>query len=128
MRLIYLWTTRIILAIAVVGILPVQNNTSILVAQSKKQKATQASKYAKRGNSKAKQKDYKGALSDYKKAYQLNPSANYKKEFNNSHPWQKKAVAHHLLKRNHPKNKWPRLQPIPNEVIPKRNKKNMLVH
>tara|TARA_B100001750_G_C15506040_1_gene600400 strand:+ start:929 stop:2755 length:1827 start_codon:yes stop_codon:yes gene_type:complete len=79
MRLIYLWTTRIILAIAVVGILPVQNNTSILVAQSKKQKAAQASKYAKRGNSKAKKKDYKGALSDYKKAYQLNPSANYKK-------------------------------------------------
>ena len=74
MRLIYLWTTRIILAIAVVGILPVQNNTSILVAQSKKQKATQASKYAKRGNSKAKQKDYAGALRDFQRAYKLNSS------------------------------------------------------
>lgn len=80
MRLIYLWTTRIILAIAVVGILPVQNNASILVAQSKKQKAAQASKYAKRGNAKAKKKDYRGALSDYKKAYKLRPSANYKKK------------------------------------------------
>ena len=80
MRLIYLWTTRIILAIAVAGILPVQNNASVLVAQSKKQKAAQASKYAKRGNTKAKKKDYKGALSDYKKAYQLRPSANYKKK------------------------------------------------
>ena len=80
MRLIYLWTTRIILAIAVAGILPVQNNASVLVAQSKKQKAAQASKYAKRGNTKAKKKDYKGALSDYKKAYQLAPSANYKKK------------------------------------------------
>ena len=73
MRLFYLWTTRIILAIAVAGVLPVQNNAQVVFAQSKKQKASQASKYAKRGNSKAKKKDYKGALSDYKKAYQLNP-------------------------------------------------------
>ncbi|MEA1881119.1 MAG: tetratricopeptide repeat protein [Candidatus Marinimicrobia bacterium] len=80
MRLIYLWTTRIILAISTVGILPVTNNSAIVVAQSKKAKASQASKYAKRGNSKAKKKDYRGALSDYKKAYTLNPSANYKKK------------------------------------------------
>jgi len=80
MRLIYLWTTRIILAVSMVGILPVPNNPVVLYAQSKKAKAAQASKYSKRGNSKAKKKDYKGALSDYKKAYKLAPSANYKKK------------------------------------------------
>ncbi len=80
MRLIYLWTTRFILAIALVGILPVPNSSSIVLAQSKKAKASQAVKYAKRGNSKAKKKDYRGALSDYKKAYKLSPSNNYKKK------------------------------------------------
>ena len=80
MRSIYIWTTRFILAIALVGILPVPNNSSIILAQSKKAKASQASKYAKRGNSKAKKKDYRGALSDYKKAYKLTPSSNYKKK------------------------------------------------
>lgn len=80
MRSIYIWTTRFILAIVLVGILPVPNNTSIVLAQSKKAKASQASKYAKRGNAKAKKKDYRGALSDYKKAYKLSPSKNYKKK------------------------------------------------
>jgi len=80
MRSIYIWTTRFILAIALVGILPVPNNTSIVLAQSKKAKASQASKYAKRGNTKAKKKDYRGALSDYKKAYKLSPSKNYNKK------------------------------------------------
>ncbi len=80
MRSIYIWTTRFILAIALVGILPVPNNSSIVLAQSKKAKASQASKYAKRGNSKAKKKDYRGALSDYKKAYKLSPSKNYNKK------------------------------------------------
>ena len=80
MRSIYIWTTRFILAIALVGILPVPNNTSIVLAQSKKAKASQASKYAKRGNTKAKKKDYRGALSDYQKAYKLSPSKNYKKK------------------------------------------------
>ena len=79
MRSIYIWTTRFILAISLAGILPVPNNSTVLVAQSKKAKASQASKYAKRGSSKAKKKDYRGALSDYKKAYQLNPTSNYKK-------------------------------------------------
>jgi len=79
MRSIYIWTTRFILAVSLAGILPAPNNSTVLVAQSKKAKASQASKYAKRGSSKAKKKDYKGALSDYKKAYQLNPSSNYKK-------------------------------------------------
>ena len=80
MRSIYIWTTRFILAIALVGILPVPNNSSIVLAQSKKAKASQASKYSKRGNSKAKKKDYRGALSDYKKAYKLSPSKNYNKK------------------------------------------------
>jgi len=62
------------------GIMPIANSSTVVVAQSKKAKASQASKYAKRGNSKAKKKDYRGALSDYKKAYNLNPSANYKKK------------------------------------------------
>ena len=79
MRSIYIWTTRFILAISLAGILPVPNNSTVLVAQSKKAKASQASKYAKRGSSKAKKKDYRGALSDYKKAYQINPTSNYKK-------------------------------------------------
>ncbi|MCS5547122.1 MAG: tetratricopeptide repeat protein, partial [SAR324 cluster bacterium] len=79
MRSIYIWTTRFILAISLAGILPVPNNSTVLVAQSKKAKASQASNYAKRGSSKAKKKDYRGALSDYKKAYQINPTSNYKK-------------------------------------------------
>jgi tetratricopeptide (TPR) repeat protein len=53
---------------------------STLLAQSKKKDPAQASKYAKRGSSRAKKKDFKGALSDYKKAYQLNPTASYKKK------------------------------------------------
>ena len=48
-------------------------------AQSKKKNPAQATKYAKRGSAKAKKKDYRGALADYKRAYQLNPNANYKK-------------------------------------------------
>ena len=39
MRSIYIWTTRLTLAIALVGILPVPNNSSIVLAQSKKAKA-----------------------------------------------------------------------------------------
>ena len=80
MRLIYLWTTRFILAVSMVGILPISNSSAFIQAQSKKKNPAQASKYAKRGSSKAKKKDYSGALSDYKKAYQLNPSSNYKKK------------------------------------------------
>ena len=68
MRLIYLWTTRLILTISLAGILPVSNQSAIIQAQSKKKNTAQASKYAKRANSKAKKKDYKGALSDYKRA------------------------------------------------------------
>lgn len=79
MRLIYLWTTRLILTISLAGILPVSNQSTIIQAQSKKKNTAQASKYAKRANSKAKKKDYKGALSDYKRAYKLNPTPNYKK-------------------------------------------------
>ena len=80
MRLIYLWTTRFILAVSMVGILPISNSSAFIQAQSKKKNPAQASKYAKRGSAKAKKKDYRGALSDYKKAYQLNPSSNYKKK------------------------------------------------
>ena len=79
MRLIYLWTTRLILTISLAGILPVTNQSAIVQAQSKKKNPAQASKYAKRANAKAKKKDYRGALSDYKRAYKLNPTSNYKK-------------------------------------------------
>ena len=79
MRLIYLWTTRLILTISLAGILPVSNQSAIVQAQSKKKNPAQASKYAKRANAKAKKKDYRGALSDYKRAYKLNPTSNYKK-------------------------------------------------
>ena len=40
----------------------------------------QASAYSKRGNSKAKKKNYAGALKDFKKALQLNSSASNKKK------------------------------------------------
>ena len=79
MRLIYLWTSRLILTISLVGILPVSTQSAIVQAQSKKKNPAQASKYAKRANTKAKKKDYRGALSDYKRAYKLNPTSNYKK-------------------------------------------------
>ena len=62
-----------------VGIIPFSSNATSVQAQSKKKNPAQASKYAKRGSAKAKKKDYRGALSDYKKAYQLNPTSNYKK-------------------------------------------------
>ena len=62
------------------GVIPIFTSQSMLIAQSNKKNPAQASKYAKRGSAKAKKKDFMGALSDYKKAYQLNPSANYKKK------------------------------------------------
>ena len=62
MRLIYLWTTRLILTISLAGILPVTNQSAIVQAQSKKKNPAQASKYAKRANAKAKKKDYRGPL------------------------------------------------------------------
>ena len=40
-----------------------------------KKRAAQAAQYAKRGNSKAKKKDYAGALKDYQRAAKLNPTA-----------------------------------------------------
>jgi tetratricopeptide (TPR) repeat protein len=40
----------------------------------------QASAYSKRGNSKAKQKDYTGALKDFQRAYKLNPSNSNRKK------------------------------------------------
>ena len=79
MRLIYLWTTRLILTISLAGIIPGPNQSATVQAQSKKKNPAQASKYAKRANSKAKKKDYRGALSDYKRAYKLNPTSSYKK-------------------------------------------------
>ena len=42
--------------------------------------AQQAANYAKRGNSKAKKKNYAGALKDYQRAYKLNPSSSNKKK------------------------------------------------
>jgi len=60
------------------GIMPIEMAQTQLFAQSKKN-PSQAAKYAKRGSAKAKKKDFKGALSDYKKAYRLNPTSSYKK-------------------------------------------------
>lgn len=69
------------------GSLPV-HDSYYLYAQSKKKKSSvknssakkaQASKYSKRGASRAKKKDYAGALKDYKKAYKLVPSKTIKK-------------------------------------------------
>ena len=79
-RWLYILTTRLCLALVFSGVIPIFISQSILFAQSSKKNPAQASKYAKRGSAKAKKKDFRGALSDYKKAYQLNPSANYKKK------------------------------------------------
>ena len=79
-RWLYILTTRLCLALVFAGVTPIFTSQSILFAQSSKKNPAQASKYAKRGSAKAKKKDFRGALSDYKKAYQLNPSANYKKK------------------------------------------------
>ena len=79
-RGLYILTTRLCLALVFAGVTPIFTSQSILFAQSSKKNPAQASKYAKRGSAKAKKKDFRGALSDYKKAYQLNPSANYKKK------------------------------------------------
>ena len=79
-RWFYILTTRLCLALIFSGVAPIFTSQPILLAQSKKKDPAQASKYAKRGSSRAKKKDFKGALSDYKKAYQLNPTANYKKK------------------------------------------------
>ena len=79
-RWFYIFTTRLCLALIFSGVAPIFTSQAILVAQSKKKNPAQASKFAKRGNTRAKNKDFKGALSDYKKAFQLNPSASYKKK------------------------------------------------
>ena len=79
-RWFYILTTRLCLALIFSGVAPIFTSQPILLAQSKKKDPAQASKYAKRGRSRAKKKEYKGALSDYKNAYQLNPTANYKKK------------------------------------------------
>ena len=76
----YICITRLCLALIFSGVVPIFTSQSILLAQSKKKNPAQASKYAKRGSAKAKKKDFNGALADYKKAYQLNPSTNYKKK------------------------------------------------
>ena len=79
-RWLYIITTRLCLALVFSGVVPIFTSQPTLLAQSKKKDPAQASKYAKRGSSRAKKKDFKGALSDYKKAYQLNPTASYKKK------------------------------------------------
>ncbi|MEC7854295.1 MAG: hypothetical protein VX924_02910, partial [Candidatus Neomarinimicrobiota bacterium] len=75
----FLLAFRLCIALFISAVLPVDTAQSLTYAQVKKKNPAQASKYAKRVSAKAKKKDYRGALSDYKKAYQLNPSANYKK-------------------------------------------------
>ena len=79
-RWFYICTIRLCMALIFSGVAPIFTSQAILVAQSKKKNPAQASKFAKRGNTRAKNKDFKGALSDYKKAFQLNPSASYKKK------------------------------------------------
>ena len=74
-----IWTLRLCVALFITSALPVEPSQAFVFAQSKKKNPAQATKYAKRGSAKAKKKDYRGALADYKRAYQLNPNANYKK-------------------------------------------------
>ena len=78
-RFNFIWTLRLCIALFITSALPIEPSQAFVFAQSKKKNTAQATKYAKRGSAKAKKKDYRGALADYKRAYQLNPSANYKK-------------------------------------------------
>ena len=78
-RFNFTWTLRLCIALFITSALPIETSQAFVFAQSKKKNPAQATKYAKRGSAKAKKKDYRGALADYKRAYQLNPSANYKK-------------------------------------------------
>ena len=78
-RFNFIWTLRLCVALFITSALPVEPSQAFVFAQSKKKNPAQATKYAKRGSAKAKKKDYRGALADYKRAYQLNPNANYKK-------------------------------------------------
>ena len=78
-RFNFIWTLRLCIALFITSALPIEPSQAFVFAQSKKKNPAQATKYAKRGSAKAKKKDYRGALADYKRAYQLNPSANYKK-------------------------------------------------
>ena len=109
-----------------VGITPFSSNATIVLAQSKKKNPAQASKYAKRGSAKAKKKDYRGALSDYKKAYQLNPTSNYKKRVQQLTSLAKKVVAAHL--KNHQKNRYNKQHPMPRGEMLKLRKKIMQEH
>ncbi|MEC8703712.1 MAG: tetratricopeptide repeat protein [Candidatus Neomarinimicrobiota bacterium] len=78
-RFNFIWTLRLCIALFITSALPIEPSQAFVFAQSKKKDPAQATKYAKRGSAKAKKKDYRGALADYKRAYQLNPNANYKK-------------------------------------------------
>ena len=78
-RFNFIWTLRLCIALFITSALPIEPSQASVFAQSKKKNPAQATKYAKRGSAKAKKKDYRGALADYKRAYQLNPNANYKK-------------------------------------------------
>lgn len=78
-RFNFIWTLRLCIALFITSALPIEPSQAFVFAQSKKKNPAQATKYAKRGSAKAKKKDYRGALTDYKRAYQLNPNANYKK-------------------------------------------------
>ncbi len=78
-RFNFIWTLRLCIALFITSALPIEPSQAFVFAQSKKKNPAQATKYAKRGSAKAKKKDYRGALADYKRAYQLNPNANYKK-------------------------------------------------
>ena len=78
-RFNFIWTLRLCIALFITSALPIEPSQAFVFAQPKKKNPAQATKYAKRGSAKAKKKDYRGALADYKRAYQLNPNANYKK-------------------------------------------------
>ena len=67
----FLWAFRLCIALFISAVLPVDTAQSLTYAQVKKKNPAQASKYAKRGSAKAKKKDYRGALSDFKNALSI---------------------------------------------------------
>lgn len=79
---IFHWPIRLFMVCMFAGVLPLEKVVNIHAQSTKNKtlsKKAQASAYAKRGSSKAKKKDYSGALKDYQKAYRLNPSSSHKK-------------------------------------------------
>ncbi|MFQ6612746.1 MAG: tetratricopeptide repeat protein [Fidelibacterota bacterium] len=129
MRTIIQWIAKILVISLLAGVMPVQTD---LAAQTKKKRTStkkkapkkssknkriaQANALVKRGISKAKKKDYNGALKDLIRAYKLNPSKTTKKRILQLQAYIKKtskAKKTTLAKKKPTRAKVPALDKIP---------------